>query len=65
MNLQGCGSQLTKQFEQLSQIFEVAVAAYSFKIVTWHRNKIKRLVTCHTKNFLLSVTHTFEMYCLN
>lgn len=47
MNLQSYGGQFTKQFEQLSQIFEVAVAACSFKIVTWHKNKSKRLVTCH------------------
>lgn len=65
MNLQSYGGQFTKQFEQLSLIIAVAVAACSFKIVTWHKNKIKSLVTCHTKNFLLSVTHTFEMYCLN
>lgn len=43
MNLQSYGGQFTKQFEQLSQIFEVAIAACSFKIVTWHRNKIKGL----------------------
>ncbi|UNA05734.1 hypothetical protein PQA65_gp20 [Yersinia phage vB_YenM_42.18] len=48
MNLQGCGCQFTKQFEQLSLIFAVAVAACSFKIVTWHKNKIKSLVTCHS-----------------
>ncbi|CNE47996.1 Uncharacterised protein [Yersinia bercovieri] len=43
MNLQSYGGQFTKQFEQLSLIFAVAVAVRSFKIVTWHRNKIKGL----------------------
>ncbi|AJJ68663.1 Uncharacterised protein [Yersinia pseudotuberculosis] len=60
MNLQSYGGQFTKQFEQLSLIFAVAVAACSFKIVTWHRNKIKRVVTCHREIFLADVSSTFK-----
>jgi hypothetical protein len=59
MNLQSYGDRFTQQFEQLPLIFAVVVAAYSFKIVTWERNKIKRLVTCHKKKKQRGVTGSF------
>ncbi len=47
MNLQSYGGQFTKQFEQLSLIFAVAVAVRSFKERDMAQKQNQGLVTCH------------------